>query len=132
MSDTAQLLAIGDRLVADAKGGEQVEVVVVHSAETEVKVFEQEIESLSSAEARGVGVRVVVDGKQGFAYAGSFEPDDLRQALVEAFDLDTQQLYVVDGPVNLSRLMQVYQDVAAPTLTGTDAAMYPGLVNVIV
>ncbi len=83
---TSELLAIGDRLVADARGGEQVEVVVVHSAETEVKVYEQEIESLSSAEARGVGVRVVVDGRQGFAYAGSFEPDDLRQALADARD----------------------------------------------
>lgn len=86
MSETEGLLAIGDRVVADAAPGEQVEVVVVHSAETEVKVYEQEIESLSSAEARGVGVRVIVDGRQGFAYAGSFEEDDIRQALADARD----------------------------------------------
>ena len=42
--------------------------------------------------------------------------DELRQALLDAFELDPLQLYVVDGPVNLSRMMQVYGDVSAPAL----------------
>jgi len=42
--------------------------------------------------------------------------EDLRQWLLEAFDLDAQQLYVVDGPVNMSRMMQIYAEVAAPHL----------------
>ena len=42
--------------------------------------------------------------------------DELRQWLLEAFDLDPQQLYVVDGPVNMSRMMQIYTEVAAPHL----------------
>lgn len=86
MSEVDALLALGDKVVADAAAGEQVEVVVVHSAETEVKVYEGEVESLSSAEARGVGVRVIVDGRQGFAYAGTFEEADVRQALADARD----------------------------------------------
>jgi len=53
--------------------------------------------------------------------------DDLRQALLEAFDLDPQQLYVVDGPVNLSRLMQLYQDVVAPSLK--DPPLHPARID---
>ena len=45
------------------------------SRDTEVRVYEGEVESLSSAESQGVGVRVVVDGRQGFAYAGTLDDD---------------------------------------------------------
>ncbi len=80
------LLAVGDRVVALAREGEQVEAVVMHSRDTEVRVYEGEIESLSSAEAQGVGVRVVVDGRQGFAYAGTLDDDVLGETLDEARD----------------------------------------------
>ena len=80
------LLAIGDRVVALAREGEQVEAVVTHSRDTEVRVYEGEIESLSSAETQGLGVRVVVDGRQGFAYAGTLDNDVLAETLAEARD----------------------------------------------
>ena len=80
------LLAVGDRVVALARAGEQVEAVVMHSRDTEVRVYEGEIESLSSAAAQGVGVRVVVDGRQGFAYAGTLDDDVLGETLDEARD----------------------------------------------
>ena len=80
------LLAIGDRVVALAREGEQVEAVVTHSRDTEVRVYEGEIESLSSAETQGLGVRVVVDGRQGFAYAGTLDDDVLAETLAEARD----------------------------------------------
>jgi polyphosphate kinase len=53
--------------------------------------------------------------------------EDLRKALLDAFDLDPQQLYVVDGPVNLSRMMQLYQDVAIPGLK--DAPLHPARID---
>ena len=65
MSD--ELLAIADRVVAMAKPGEQVEAVVVRGTETEIKVFSGDVESLSSAQSQGVGIRVVVDGRQCFS-----------------------------------------------------------------
>jgi PmbA protein len=83
---TEDLLAIGDRIVALAKPGEQVEAVVGRGSNVEVRVYEGEIESLSSAESQGVGVRVVVDHRQGFAYAGSLDPDVLAETLEEARD----------------------------------------------
>ncbi len=81
-----ELLQIGDRVVALAKGGEQVEAVVVHGRDTEIRVYGGEIESLSSAESQGVGIRVVVDGKQGFAYAGTFDETVLAETLADARD----------------------------------------------
>ncbi len=42
--------------------------------------------------------------------------DELRERLLQAFDLETDDLYVVEGPVNMARLMAVYADVAEPTL----------------
>lgn len=81
-----ELYAIADRLVARAQPGEEVEVVVAHSKDTEVRVYEGEIESLSVAESQGVGVRVVADQRQGFASAGTFDPAALDEMLDEARD----------------------------------------------
>lgn len=80
------LLGIGDRVVSLARDGEQVEAVVVHGRDTEIRVYEGEIESLSSAQSQGVGIRVIVDGKQGFAYAGTFDDDVLAETLGDARD----------------------------------------------
>ncbi|MGI8661594.1 MAG: TldD/PmbA family protein [Acidimicrobiales bacterium] len=80
------LLAIGDRVVAMAEGGEQVEAVVVRSRDTEIRVYEGEIEQLASAETLGVGVRVIRDYRQGFAYAGTLDADVLGETLAEARD----------------------------------------------
>lgn len=80
------LLDIGDRIVSMARDGEQVEAVVGRSRSTEVRVYEGEVESLSTAESAGVGVRVIVDNRQGFAYAGSLDDDVLAETLADARD----------------------------------------------
>ena len=82
----SELLDLATRVAGWAKDGEQVEAYVVHERETEVRAYEGEIESLSSAESQGIGVRVVVDGKQGYAYAGTLDEDALGETLTEARD----------------------------------------------
>lgn len=82
----AELLDIADRVVALAAPGEQVEAVVVRSLDTEIKVHEGDVESLSSAQSQGVGIRVVVGGRQGFAYAGTLDHEVLVETLAEARD----------------------------------------------
>jgi PmbA protein len=84
MSD--ELLAIADRVLGWARDDEQVEVVVGRSTSTEVRVYEGDIESLSSAGTAGVGVRVVTDHRQGFAYAGTLDDAVLGEVLAEARD----------------------------------------------
>lgn len=83
MSD---LLEIADRIVAEASGGEQVEVVVGRSTSTEVRVYDGQVEQFASATSAGIGVRVVRDGRQGFAYAGSLDADVIADTLSEARD----------------------------------------------
>jgi PmbA protein len=84
--DERTLLAIGDRVVTLAGPGEQVEAVVVHGRDTEIRVYEGEIESLASAESQGVGIRVISEGRQGFAYAGTFDDEVLAETLADARD----------------------------------------------
>jgi len=81
-----ELLDVGDRVVGLARQGEQVEVVVSRGRETEIKAYDGEIESLSSAQSQGVGIRVISDNRQGFAYAATFDPDVLAETLAEARD----------------------------------------------
>lgn len=80
------LASLGDRVVAQANPGEQIEVVLVNSAETEVRAWEGEVESFASATAHGTGVRVVVGDRQGFAHAGSCDEAVVAETLAAARD----------------------------------------------
>ena len=75
------MLEVAGDLVATARGGEQIETYVVHEREFQVKVYGREVESLSSAEPRGAGIRVVEDQRVGFAYTTEVDGDGLRAAL---------------------------------------------------
>jgi PmbA protein len=81
-----ELLELAERVLDRAQPGEQVEVFVGRSHHTEVKVFDGDIESLSSADTQGVGVRVIAGGRQGFAYAASLDDDIVAETLAEARD----------------------------------------------
>lgn len=84
MSD--ELLSIADSIVARANAGEEVEAYVARVRETKARARGGAVESLEQATSGGLGVRVVVDGKQGFAYVGSLAPDAIASALDDARD----------------------------------------------
>jgi PmbA protein len=46
---------------------------VSRGGETEVRVYQGEVEHFVSAQAEGIGIRVVRDGRTGFAYAGTLD-----------------------------------------------------------
>ena len=73
-------------VAARAGGDEQIEAFVSRSRTTTVRASDGDVESLSSATSAGIGVRVVVDGRQGFASAGSLDPDVVDEVLAEARD----------------------------------------------
>tara|TARA_Y100001960_G_C14756823_1_gene871732 strand:+ start:614 stop:1957 length:1344 start_codon:yes stop_codon:yes gene_type:complete len=81
-----ELLKTAASIVDQATNGEQVEVVVVHGRETEIRVYQGEIESFTAAESQGIGIRVVNDFRQGMAYAGSLDDSVLEETLEEARD----------------------------------------------
>jgi PmbA protein len=84
--ESADLLAVAQRVVARAGAGEQVEAFVGRSSYTSVKVHAAEVESFTAASSAGIGVRVVRDHRQGFAWAGSLDDDVIADALSEARD----------------------------------------------
>jgi len=81
-----ELLAIAQRVAGQAQPGEQVEAFVERERETSVRVYEGEIEHLTSAQVEGVGVRVIKDGRVGFAYSGTLDEASLAEVLAEARD----------------------------------------------
>jgi PmbA protein len=81
-----ELIDIASRVAGWANDGEEVEAFVVHERETEVRAYEGEVESLTSAESQGIGVRVVAGGRQGYAYAGTLDEKAIEETLREARD----------------------------------------------
>ena len=152
MSDSKdELLAIGDRIVAMAAPGEQVEVVVGRSTGTEVRVYEGQVEQLATATSAGIGVRVISDHRQGFAYAGSLDDDVLAETLAEArdnatfgtpdewlglaepdgvaipeLDLFRESLegFATEAKIDLAAALEKAVRAADPRITGVEAADY--------
>ncbi len=83
MSD---LLELAERVAVMARPGEQIEAYVSQGTTTQVKAYEGEVESLTSASAAGIGIRVVADHRQGFAHAASFDPEVVAETLADARD----------------------------------------------
>jgi PmbA protein len=81
-----ELQAIADRVVAQAAPGEQVEAFVMRGGETAVRVYEGEVEHFVSAQSEGVGIRIIRDGRTGFAHAASLEEAAIAEVLAEARD----------------------------------------------
>jgi PmbA protein len=84
--EVPDLQAIADRIVAQAKQGEQIEAYVGRGGETSVRVYEGEVEHFVSAQSAGVGVRVIKDGRTGTAYAGTLDEAAIAEVLAEARD----------------------------------------------
>ena len=80
------LLSLVKRVAAQAKPDEQLEVYASRLEEVDVRAFDGEVESLSSARTAGVGIRVVTDGRQGFAYAGALDESLIAATLADARD----------------------------------------------
>ena len=81
------LLAIADSVVAGARPGEQVEAYVGRNQSTEIRIYQGEVENFTSAQTQGIGVRVIRDGRTGFAYAGTL--DDPAEVLERARESST-------------------------------------------
>jgi PmbA protein len=89
MSD---LLELATAVVEQAQPGEGMEVYVTRGTDNEVRAYDGAVESLTSADSAGVGIRIVLDGpdgqgsRLGFAWAGSLDLDVVQAALSDARD----------------------------------------------
>lgn len=78
--------AVADRALGQAVrgGATDAEVYIVHEHELTARIYEGEIESLTSAEARGLGVRVFDDHRVGFAYTTDVGDSGVTSCVEEA------------------------------------------------
>jgi len=82
----SELQDLADRIVAQAKPGEQIEAYVSRGGETSIRVYEGEVEHFVSAQSQSVGIRVIRDGRTGYAYAGTLDESVLHEVLADARD----------------------------------------------
>jgi PmbA protein len=103
---SSDLLDVARKVAGAAKPGEQVEAYVMRAQETDVEVFGGEVESLTTAGVEGVGVRVIVDHRQGLAWAGSLDAgvveDTLREARDNAAFGEPDEWYGVASPAEVN------------------------------
>jgi PmbA protein len=94
-------------------GASDAEAFVEDSAGREIRVFEGEVESLTEAGERGLGVRCWIEHSVGYAYG-----TDLGEAGVSA---------IAAGAVEAARIADPDEFAAAPSPNGTVAPEIPGL-----
>ena len=79
---------IAERVLERARrlGADDAEVYLARGTEFTVRVYRAEIESLVSAESRGVGLRTFKEHRVGFSYASDLVPDALDALVNEALE----------------------------------------------
>ncbi|MEA2452959.1 MAG: PmbA protein [Actinomycetota bacterium] len=80
----SELLDLGRKVCGRAGAAEQVEAFLTHEKTFEARAFDGAIDSVSSAEPRGAGIRVVSGGRVGFSYTTDLSEDGLTTALERA------------------------------------------------
>jgi PmbA protein len=81
---STDLLDLANAVVGRARGAEDLEAFLTHARTFEVRAYSGEVESVSSAEPRGVGVRVVADGRVGFCFSTDVSDEGLDEVVVAA------------------------------------------------
>ncbi|MEX0768312.1 MAG: TldD/PmbA family protein, partial [Microthrixaceae bacterium] len=80
------LVELAHSLLNQDNEADQVEIMLSRATSTSVKVYQGQVESLTSADSSGAGIRVIRDGRLGFAHCGSLDPLVLSETLREARD----------------------------------------------
>lgn len=78
------LLDLARSVVERAEAQEHVEAFLTHEKTFEARAFDGAVESVSSAEPRGAGIRVVDDHRLGFAYTTDLTESGLQSAVERA------------------------------------------------
>lgn len=104
---------------ARAQGLREVEVYAERSRSTRIKVFRREVEQLTAAERRGVGVRVFRGGAVGHASTSVLHPDALsevvRRAAANASIADADEFAALPEPAGPPAEVETFDERFAAT-----------------
>lgn len=106
-----ELLTTARSIVERARGEEEVEAFLTHSRDFEVKAYQGEAETVSSAEPRGAGVRVLTGGRVGFAFTTALDDEGLSavvdQARANASSADPDEAVAFAAPATFEELPEL-------------------------
>ncbi|NJL95660.1 MAG: hypothetical protein HC915_18980 [Anaerolineae bacterium] len=81
-------LEIARQVAAQAAAqGVEAEAFIMDQVETDIQISQGEVEKLSQSGERGLGVRVINDGKMGYAYTSDFSAEGLEKTWRAAVEL---------------------------------------------
>ncbi|MCA9974033.1 MAG: TldD/PmbA family protein [Anaerolineales bacterium] len=122
-------LQIAHTAVSQAQAaGAEADAYISVGSETSIQVSRGQVEKLSRAGSKGLGVRVIRDGRMGYAYTSDFSPDSVRRtvdgalALAEAADPDADRIIPEPRPIPDADL-RIY-DPALAELTTDDKVAF--------
>jgi PmbA protein len=79
---------LAERIVAEASSqSAEVEVYVQSGRETRIQIDEGKVENLSHAGKKGMGVRVILEDSEGYAYTSDFSDESLSKTWKSAYQL---------------------------------------------
>ena len=124
MPDLHELCAAA---VEAATGDEAVEAYAEESRHTEASALRGEIEGLTFAESRGVGVRLIAGGRLGYAYAADPTPDEVREAVRRAREnaalAEPDEFNVLAAPAVAAPIAELYREDQANIPTDRKVAL---------
>jgi len=115
--------------VEAAESGEAVEAYAEESRHTEASALRGEVEGLEFAESRGVGVRVVRDGRLGYAWAADPDADEVREIVRRAREnaalAGEDEHHVLPDPAPWESIPELFHEASAavPPETKTKLAL---------
>ena len=110
-----------------AQGDEAVEAFVAESRQTEASALRGEIEGLAFSESRGAGVRVISDGRQGYAFAADPSVEEIKEAVRRARENATlaepDQFNGLPEPQPIEAMPELFRENAASVSTDDKVSM---------
>jgi PmbA protein len=103
--------------VEAAEQDEQVEAYAEEGRQTEVSALRGEVEGMQFAESRGLGVRVIRDGRLGYAWAADPSTDEAEETVRRARDnavlAEPDEDNVLPEPAPITPMSEIYREESA-------------------
>lgn len=82
------LSQVGEKALDEAlQSGAEAEVFLMQAKELEIEVVKGQVETLKQAEEIGLGIRVLKQGRTGFAFSSDLSPVAVKQAVEDAIKI---------------------------------------------